>query len=310
MSKGVLLLDGGMGQELIRRSSSPSAHHLWSLKVMLDEPELISEVHRDFCLAGASIACLNTYAITRARLARSENLPSLEDLLGRAYELAEKGVRSSSCNGVALISTLPPLVASYRADTQLPMDLMVKEYAELIDIQSRNADGFIAETIPSINEAIAVLTAANKLNVQIVLGLTVSDENGEFLRSGEPLSDTLTAVKPMNPLAVVVNCSKPEAVSQAMPILSQAGLVFGAYANGFTAIDALEPGGVVDVLEARKDLNPNQYAEFADKWLNAGATIIGGCCEVGPDHISALDELITKRGLEKLKWESLSSLSH
>ena len=191
MSKGVLLLDGGMGQELIRRSSSPSAHHLWSLKVMLDEPELISEVHRDFCLAGASIACLNTYAITRARLARSENLPSLEDLLGRAYKLAEKGVRSSSCNEVALISTLPPLVASYRADTQLPMDLMVEEYSELIDIQSRNADGFIAETIPSINEAIAVLTAANKLNVQIVLGLTVSDENGEFLRSGEPLSLSL-----------------------------------------------------------------------------------------------------------------------
>ena len=43
MTHGVLLLDGGMGQELIRRSPSP-AHHHWSLQVMLEQPELVAEV--------------------------------------------------------------------------------------------------------------------------------------------------------------------------------------------------------------------------------------------------------------------------
>ena len=93
---------------------------------------------------------------------------------------------------------------------------------------------------------------------------------------------------------MVIHCSKPEAVSQALPVLAQAGCPFGAYANGFTAIDALEPGGVVDVLEARNDLNPDQYALFAAQWLDMGATIIGGCCEVGPAHISALHRLINE----------------
>ncbi|MBS58800.1 MAG: homocysteine S-methyltransferase, partial [Alteromonadaceae bacterium] len=51
MTHGVLLLDGGLGQELIRRSPSP-AHHHWSLQVMLEEPDLVAEVHRDFCDAG------------------------------------------------------------------------------------------------------------------------------------------------------------------------------------------------------------------------------------------------------------------
>ena len=55
MTHGVLLLDGGLGQELIRRSPSP-AHHHWSLQVMLEEPDLVAEVHRDFCDAGANIA--------------------------------------------------------------------------------------------------------------------------------------------------------------------------------------------------------------------------------------------------------------
>ena len=81
----------------------------------------------------------------------------------------------------------------------------------------------------------------------------------------------------------------------------------GAYANGFTAIDALEPGGVVDVLEARHDLDPEQYAKFAAEWLEAGASVIGGCCEVGPDHIKALSTLLQSRGHEQLAWGDLAA---
>ena len=100
---------------------------------------------------------------------------------------------------------------------------------------------------------------------------------------------------------------RPEAVSQAIPILKQSRFAFGAYANGFTAIDALEPGGVVDVLEARHDLDPEQYAKFAAEWLDAGASIIGGCCEVGPEHIQALDTLLQDRGHQKLTWGDLAA---
>ena len=62
-----------------------------------------------------------------------------------------------------------------------------------------------------------------------MLGLTVSDENGQQLRSGEPLADTLLAIDRFEPLAVVINCSKPEAVSDALPrCLQNRGLAFGA----------------------------------------------------------------------------------
>ena len=70
MTHGVLLLDGGLGQELIRRSPSP-AHHHWSLQVMLEEPDLVAEVHRDFCDAGAHIVCLNTMPL-RMRVSRGD----------------------------------------------------------------------------------------------------------------------------------------------------------------------------------------------------------------------------------------------
>jgi S-methylmethionine-dependent homocysteine/selenocysteine methylase len=306
MTHGVLLLDGGMGQELIRRSPSP-AHHHWSLQVMLEQPELVAEVHRDFCEAGASVACLNTYAITHTRLARGTGLPPIGSLLNDARDLARQGAEASGRSDTALVTSLPPLVASYRPDTQLPLEQAIQEYLELIDLQAESVDGFIAETIPSIAEATAVLTAADQAGVRIMLGLTVADDDGQLLRSGEPLSDALKAINGFKPLAVVINCSKPEAVSQAIPILRESRFAFGAYANGFTAIDALEPGGVVDVLEARHDLDPEQYAKFAAEWLEAGASVIGGCCEVGPDHIKALSTLLQSRGHEQLAWGDLAA---
>jgi S-methylmethionine-dependent homocysteine/selenocysteine methylase len=47
-------------------------------------------------------------------------------------------------------------------------------------------------------------------------------------------------------------------------------------------------GATVDVLSARTDLGPDRYAEFAQGWVDAGAKLIGGCCEVGPAHIATL----------------------
>ncbi|MEK9623476.1 MAG: homocysteine S-methyltransferase family protein, partial [Halieaceae bacterium] len=94
---------------------------------------------------------------------------------------------------------------------------------------------------------------------------------------------------------------------QALPTLSCSRFAYGGFANGFTAVGALEPGGVVDVLEARQDLTPAQYAAFAAEWLDAGACVIGGCCEVGPDHIRALSELLKSRGHSQLAWSDLAA---
>jgi S-methylmethionine-dependent homocysteine/selenocysteine methylase len=68
------------------------------------------------------------------------------------------------------------------------------------------------------------------------------------------------------------------------------GHKFGAYANGFTAIaDTFDHiGATVDLLQARTDLGPVAYAKFADSWAQQGASIIGGCCQVGPAHIAEL----------------------
>ena len=76
------------------------------------------------------------------------------------------------------------------------------------------------------------------------------------------------------------------------------GLPFGAYANGFSEISSLPlPNEVAaPAYSHRHDLSPEKYTEFAMGWIDQGATIVGGCCEVGPAHIRHLAETLVAAG--------------
>ncbi len=296
MTAAITLLDGGMGQELIRRSSAAKPHPLWSLQVMMDEPELVANVHRDFCLAGARVICLNTYSVTRHRLQMGTALPDLPELLKHAGDLARAGIHASGRSGIDVVASLPPLTASYLKQSPLSPVQMKDEYKELMELQRNHVDGFLAETLSSVAEGQAVLSAAQEAGTGVHLAFTVQDEDGTLLRSGESLEDALRACTPLNPLSIILNCSVPEAIDQGLPLLATVTDTFGAYANGFHSITALKPGGTVDVLTAREELTPSVYADMALQWLDLGASILGGCCEVGPAHIEALADGIVGRG--------------
>jgi S-methylmethionine-dependent homocysteine/selenocysteine methylase len=154
----------------------------------------------------------------------------------------------------------------------------------------------LCETMPSVAEAKAALLAAKKSGLPVWVSLTIQDDNKAQLRSGEPLSQAVAMLHELGADAILLNCSKPEAILAAWPqMLSESGLT-GAYANGFTSIDSLKPGGTVTSMESRSDLNPEAYALFALQWAKNGAGLIGGCCEVGPAHIAELAKQFTQAG--------------
>ncbi len=101
--------------------------------------------------------------------------------------------------------------------------------------------------------------------------------------------------------AVLINCSWPEAVTAGQAALAKTGLPHGGYANGFTKADALQIGGTVSHLTTRNDLGPDAYGDHAMAWIEAGASIVGGCCEVGPAHIAALAERLKNNGFTAVK---------
>jgi len=282
----ITLLDGGMGQELRKRAQAPPTP-LWSAQAMRDEPGLVTEVHRDYIAAGADVITVNTYVATPQRLARDGD-PAWFDSLHEAALDAAHSARDRSDRRVRIAGCLPPLVASYHAEL-VPHDATCRrDYARLVEAQAAGVDLFIAETMSLTREAVAATLAARESGLPAWIAFTVDDQDGTRLRSGESLMDAARAVVDIGADAVLINCSAPEAITNAMPILAGLGVSFGGYANGFEAAAELKAGGTVDALTARESMTPAVYADHVQAWIDAGATIVGGCCEIGPPHIAEL----------------------
>lgn len=283
----VMILDGGMGQELIKRSGDKPTP-LWATQVMLDFPGLVAEIHKDYFHAGAEIATANTYAILRNRLAFYDLEDKFEAFLNAAMDEAHAARDAHGSGRVA--ASLGPLKASYRPDLFPEHEEGVAEYRELVDILAPRADFLIAETVASLDHARAVLEAAH--GHPIWLSITVDDEDGTKFRSGDAVAELAPILKATPPEAVLVNCSAPEAINQTIPVMKAFGVPFGGSANGFTEITKAFLGEkpTVEALKAREDITPKRYADFAEGWAAQGATLIGGCCEVGPAHIAELKD--------------------
>ncbi|EAW30365.1 hypothetical protein GP2143_09175 [marine gamma proteobacterium HTCC2143] len=299
MSK-VVLLDGGMGQELLRRSSQ-KPHSMWSARVLLEEPEIVEAVHRDYIEAGARVITLNNYSATPERMAR-EGHPELFDILQKkAIDIAKRARDNSPRardHDIKIAGCLPPLFASYKPELAPNFEECLERYRVIADIQKADVDLFICETMSSIKEGTASAVAAASTGLPVWLGLTLEDNLEGRLRSGETLADAMAPIVDLGVEALLLNCSMPESINAAIGTLINGYDTVGAYANGFTSIAALKPGGTVEELQARQDLSPNGYAKFALSWVDSGAKIIGGCCEVGPAHIAELEQQLLAKGHE------------
>ena len=177
---------------------------------------------------------------------------------------------------MTIAGSLPPLFGSYRPDLFDPA--RAAEIARpLIDGQAPYADLWLAETQSSIAEvrALHALTARDR---PFWASFTLEDEppaEPPRLRSGETVAAAVAA-------ALKTARATIDAAGSAMRL--------GVYANAFAAHgtdeEALPANDGLD--EIRADLTPAAYLDWAKRWRDAGADIIGGCCGVGPEHIAAI----------------------
>jgi S-methylmethionine-dependent homocysteine/selenocysteine methylase len=291
----ITLLDGGIGQEMVARAGDKPTP-LWSTRAMMDHPGLLQGVHADYFAAGADIATTNSYAIHRDRLVPD----GLEHLFAplHAAALAEAQAARAAHGTGRIAGSIGPLGATYRPDMHPDLATSVPLYAEMVGILSDGVDLILFESVASLLHADAALTSAEGQGRAVWLSVTLDDEDGTNLRSGEDVSGLLPLLSG-RASAVLANCSAPEAMPAALAIFARSGLPFGAYANGFTQITKAFLGArpTTDTLTARRDMGPAAYADHAMRWIDQGATIIGGCCETGPAHIAEIDSRLRAAGL-------------
>ena len=290
LSDGPMILDGGMGQELINRNASGQGV-LWSAKALFDFPDAVQAIHEDYIRAGADIITTNSYSCIRNNFEPEGLVDRLGEMNRLAAQLAHRA-RDSCGKPVLIAGSMGPQRGSYRPDLVGSYEETEALYREQAEFLAPHVDMFICETLSCIVEARAAVVAATSTGKPVCLSWSIEDSGAANLRSGETIRDAWQDIAGLGLSAVLLNCSPPEAISSVLPeLVSISDLPVGAYANAFTPIpEKWDYHGDTSIPPSRTDVTPKAYADHAAHWLAAGAQIIGGCCEVGPQHIAQLNQ--------------------
>lgn len=300
MRQAVTLLDGGMGRELAR-SGAPFRQPEWSALALIEAPDYVGKAHAAFADAGADVITTNSYAVVPFHIGEDRFREHGFRLARLAGEIARK---TADEKGVKVAGSLPPVLGSYRPDlfNEAEATPILKV---LIEALSPSADLWLAETLSSTAEARLVRSLLGDDRRPLWISFTLDDarssdvESGALaptLRSGETIAEAAEAARFCGADALLFNCSQPEvmeaAVRAARAVLP-AHVQIGIYANAF-ATEADDTDANVDLHDIRPDLTPENYRRFAEKWVSAGASMIGGCCGIGPEHIRDLASAMKK----------------
>lgn len=287
------LLDGGMGRELMR-IGAPFRQPEWSALALIEAPEFVLKAHQAFINAGARIITTNSYALVPFHLGEERftaDAPALAELAG---QLARQAAVEAT-QAVQVAGSLPPALGSYRPDL-FDHDQSVAIHRILIQGLKASVDVWLAETQSSIAEVRAVREALGQDEKPLWLSFTLEDgeDHGPRLRSGETVAEATAVAIELGARAVLFNCSQPEVMAAALVAAREviesasAQIELGVYANAFPVMEVEEEGANDTLHEIREDLGPDSYAQWASTWVEKGASVIGGCCGIGPEHIAAL----------------------
>ncbi len=293
---GLHVLDGGMATELERRGFN-LAGPLWSAHVLESSPEAIAAVHRDYLEAGADCLLTASYQVSAEGFQQIGRDPqeasnAAADALRASVAIAEKARReyqAGSPRRVWIAASLGPYGAmlhngaEYHGNYTCSFDDLVGFHSRRLTVLAEtNADFLAFESIPSLEEAKAIVTAL-KLHPDMPACLTftcwdaVQISHGEGLRECAELLDKEPQI-----IGIGVNCTPPGLITGLIGELAQAtAKPIIVYPNSGEQWDAVRHcwHGEGQIQE---------FGELARRWRAAGAQWIGGCCRTGPDHVRAV----------------------
>ncbi len=296
-SGGTVLLDGGVGTEILRRGV------YWRCHGVEQRPEMVQQVHEDYLRAGAEVLRSDTFQLNRRAYLnlfhglehmRRIGPKGLEDkwavLTRRAVELARAAQAKAGKNsdGTALAGVISPLEHSFRPHLVPSMADCRKEHAEIVAVmKSSGVDFILLESMNTIREAEAACDAAQAARLPVWVSFVVR-ENGALL-SKEPLDEAVRAAESAGAEVVLVNCAPCADITTALAAVAiSARKPVGAFAH----IGRYDPPswkfGFYPRFSGAEETPPAKYLECAREWKRLGAKVIGGCCGTRPEHIRAL----------------------
>ena len=292
--KETRILDGGMGQELLARGMEPKGT-LWSANALLNKKyhQLLLDTHIDFIKSGAEVIVTATFTTRRLRLRDNNIEDKFEYLNKKAGEIAKKA--KELYPHILIAGGIPPQYLTYEEDTRADNEIK-KNFFEQAELLNPYVDFFYFDVLSSVKEFKLAIEAIQTFNKPYLIGAHISE--GVLLPSGEKISDIVNKIKHTNLLGLILSCVSPENYEANLDEIKNLNIPFGFKLNAFittnpkagytNSYNMSKSGNPNEFLGQRKDLTPQKMSSYVQKFKDAGATILGGCCETRPAHIKEM----------------------
>lgn len=289
-----ILIDGGTGNECILRGATELSNG-WSGGAALSDPDIVRQVHADYISRGVDMIATNTFATGRNILADAGVEDDFEAHNRRAVELAIEARAAAGAPADHVVIAGGVSNWSFSGNRPSPSTLEANTVEQATIMAEAGVDFFSLEMMVDIPRMTATLNAVSGLGLPVWVGLTIGPEAGHDVSELGPdieLSEgglVADAVK----LAMTYDCVDAFCLMHSDVRLTERGVAairevwdgpLGAYAHSTVLIDG-------ELIFANA-ITPQDYAAYEPAWFAAGATMVGGCCGIGPSHIEELASTI------------------
>jgi len=295
-SKKKYIFDGGMGQTLIARGMITSGT-LWSATALVNENlnHLVVDTHLEFINSGAEIIVTNNFKVRKNTFIENGIIEKFNFANKRAGELAVIA-RNKSNKNILIAGSIPTRGITYQPHIDYDENEIYDEFFQTAKELNPFVDFFYLDAICSIKEIITALNSIKGFKKPVLIGLHF--RKNLLLPSGESVEEISRAIKNYECAGLMSSCVSPEIYFGVSSKLKKQKLPFGFAINAFIDIpDKFELDEKFSAqpntyLGLRKDITPINFSDFAINSFSNGAKFLKGCCNIMPEHISALNKLI------------------
>ena len=288
----ILILDGAMGSELEKHGVDIKTK-LWTAGALINAPEAVKAVHRSYFDAGATVIITCSYqATTEGFMKQGYSEQEAKDYLKRSYTLAEEACEEykKEHEGFVpyIVTAIGPYGAyladgsEYRGNYGLTDEELYDFHKKRMEIlKEAGARYFACETIPSFQESRVLAGLVEELGCEG--WMTYSCMSGKSLCDGTDIEECAEYMDKCDVIdAIGVNCTKPKYIEELVKkIRKHTDKNIVVYGNAGAEYDAIKKVWY-------RDDAVDRYSDYVQAWYDAGANIIGGCCQTGPEEIEGI----------------------
>jgi methionine synthase I (cobalamin-dependent) len=285
-----IILDGGTGTDIQRRGAAMSGD-TWCADANLTNPDIVREVHKDYVACGADIIIANTFATSPllfSHIGREADVNRIDTI---AVKLAQEAAAGTKVCVAGSMSTMRPMQSGSDRNN------LAHEWAEADarklfrmkanGLKAAGVDLIMMEMMRDTDYAVWASEAALETALPVWIGMSAERAEGGGLqgwgRADCRFDDIAAKLAALKPAVMSIMHTSPNETGEAIGILHKhwSGPIATYPECGYFRSPDWE---FVDVIP------PDELVKQSREWQSLGASIFGGCCGIGPDHIAKLHQ--------------------